>query len=158
GQKITLTATVATDDDIAPTGSVRFLDGVSVLATVPLQPAANGVATFSLSSLAAGPHNLSAAYSGDPEHGKSTSSILVQNVRLQDTTTALRSSPNPANNGQQVTFLATVTPTSSGNPTGSVTFRNGGTVLATVKLSGNTATYRTSTLPPGDNAITATYG
>src|SRR5262249_16600402 len=40
----------------------------------------------------------------------------------------------------------------------SVTFRNGGTVLATVKLSGNTATYRTSTLPPGDNAITATYG
>src|SRR5262249_26301978 len=114
--------------------------------------------TFSLSSLAAGPHNLSAAYSGDPEHGKSTSSILVQNVRLQDTTTALRSSPNPSNNGQQVTFLATVTPTSSGNPTGSVTFRNGGTVLATVKLSGNTATYRTSTLPPGDNAITATYG
>lgn len=157
GQRITLTATVTTGDGVAPTGFVAFDDGTDELADVPLQASDKGVATFSLSSLTVGPHNLTAKYSGDAGHGKSTSSIVVQGVKSQATTTTLRSSPNPSNDGQLVTFVATVTPASSGAPTGSVTFRNNGAVLDTVGLTGNMATYGTSSLPPGGNAITATY-
>ena len=157
GQRITLTATVATGDGVAPTGFVAFEDGTDMLANVPIQAPNKGVATFSLSSLTVGPHNLTAKYSGDTGHGKSTSTIVVQSVKSQATTTTLRSSPNPSNDGQLVTFVATVTTASSGIPTGSVTFRNNGTVLQMVGLTGNTASYGTSSLPPGSNAITATY-
>jgi hypothetical protein len=156
GQRITLTATVATGDGLPPTGFVAFEDGTDVLANVPIQSSNKGVATFSLSSLTVGPHNLTAKYSGDAGHGKSTSSIVVQTVKSEATRTTLRSSPNPSNEGQLVTFVATVT-ASSGMPTGSVTFRNNGASLDTVGLTGNMATYSTSSLPPGGNPITATY-
>jgi hypothetical protein len=157
GQRITLTATVATGDRVAPTGFVAFEDGTDMLANVPIQAPNKGVATFSLNSLTVGPHNLTAKYSGDTGHGKSASNIVVQIVKSQATTTTLRSSPNPSNDGQLVTFVATVTPASPGVPTGSVTFRNNGASLDTVRLIGNTATYQTSSLPPGSNAIIATY-
>jgi len=157
GQKITLTATVTNGDGVAPTGFVAFEDGTDMLANVPLQAPNKGIATFSLSSLTVGPHKLTATYSGDTVHGKSASSIVVQTVKSEATTTMLRSSPNPSNDGQLVTFVATVTPASSGVPTGSVTFRNNGAVLDTVGLIGSMATYSTSSLPPGGNPITATY-
>lgn len=157
GQQITLTAAVKTSDAVAPGGSVSFLDGTSVLNTTALEPSSKGIAAFSLSSLSVGTHSLTALYSGDSTHGKSTSSILVQKVSTQATTTTLRSSPNPSNDGQLVTFVATVEPASSGTPTGSVVFRNNGTRLSTVGLTGETAIYSTSSLGPGSNPITATY-
>jgi len=157
GQKITLTATVKTVDAVAPTGSLSFLDGTNVLHTTALQPSNKGVASYSLDSFSVGPHSLTAQYSGHGTYGKSTSSILVQKVNTQATTTTLRSSPNPSNDGQLVRFVATVKPASSGTPTGSVTFRNNGTQLSTVGLSGNTANYSTQSLGPGSNPITATY-
>jgi hypothetical protein len=157
GQKITLTATVKTGNAVTPTGSVSLLDGTNVLQTTGLQASNKGVATFSSESLSVGPHSLTAQYSGDGTYGKSTSSILVQKVNTQATTTTLRSSLNPSNDGQLVTFIATVTPASSGTPTGSVIFRNNGAQLSTVGLNGNTATYSTSSLGPGGNPITATY-
>jgi hypothetical protein len=156
-QKVTLTATITTGDAVVPVGTVTFLDGTNTLATVPLQPSDTGIAVFSSTSLSLGPHSLTAKYSGDTAHGKSTSSIVVLTVRSQATSTALRSSPNPSNDEQMVRFVATVTPASSGTPTGSVTFSNNGTPQKTVGLSGNTAIWNTSTLPPGANAITATY-
>jgi hypothetical protein len=157
GQKITLTATVKTGDGVAPAGSVMFLDDTTVLSTVPLQPSDNGIAGFSLSSLTAGPHSLTAQYSGDGTHAKSTSSILVQKVKTQGTTTTLGSSANPSNNGQLVTFTATVTATLSGTPTGSVTFRDNGAEMGIANLTGNTAHFSTSSLGPGPHPITATY-
>jgi hypothetical protein len=157
GQKITLTARVKTGDAVAPTGSVTFLDGTNVLQTTGLQTFNKGVATFSSESLSVGPHSLTAQYSGDGTYGRSTSSVVVQKVNTQATTTTLRSSPNPSNEGQLVTFSATVAPASSGTPTGSVIFRNNGAELSTVGLTGNTAAYSTSSLGPGGNPITATY-
>jgi Bacterial Ig-like domain (group 3)/Pro-kumamolisin, activation domain len=72
------------------------------------------------------------------------------------TTTALTSSLNPSGSGKAVTFTATVTPV-SGTATGSVTFKDGATVLGTTALSGGKATYSTSALAVGSNAITATF-
>jgi hypothetical protein len=75
---------------------------------------------------------------------------------LGGTTTALTSSLNPSQVGQSVTFTATVT-SSSGTPTGSVTFLDGATVLGTAGLSGGVATFTTSTLTLGSHSITASY-
>lgn len=52
------------------------------------------------------------------------------------TTTTLVSSLNPSQDGQSVTFTATVSPTSgTGKPTGTVTFYDGTTIIGTGTLS-----------------------
>ena len=77
------------------------------------------------------------------------------------TTTVLSSSPNPSLTGQNVTFTATVTTTAGGAPvtTGTVTFAEGATPLASnVALNGSgQASFSTSTLSEGNHIITATY-
>ncbi|HKW89459.1 MAG TPA: Ig-like domain-containing protein [Candidatus Acidoferrales bacterium] len=83
---------------------------------------------------------------------------LNDSVTKQASTTGVTSSLNPSTFGQLVTFTATVTPATSGTPTGSVTFKNGATTLATKTLSGGAALYATSALAPGSLSITAVYG
>lgn len=76
------------------------------------------------------------------------------------TSTTLTASPTSTTTGLPVTFTATVTQDpGSAVPTGSVTFREGSTVLGTAALdSAGTATLTTSTLPAGSDSITASYG
>ena len=82
---------------------------------------------------------------------------ITQSVKA-NTTTSLTTSGSPAQKGSPVTFTATVTGVSGTVPTGSVTFKNGTTTLATMTLDGSgVATYTTSTLPVGNLTITATY-
>ena len=60
--------------------------------------------------------------------------------------------------GQTVTFTATVAATSSNTiATGTVTFKDGSTVLGTATLNAGKATYSTSALAAGSHAITASY-
>ncbi len=60
--------------------------------------------------------------------------------------------------GDAVTFTATVT-VSGGPATGTVTFKDGATVLGTGTLDGaGQATFATSTLAVASHSITATYG
>jgi subtilase family serine protease len=75
------------------------------------------------------------------------------------TTTTLLSSANPSVFGQSVTLIAKVSASIKGTgvPTGSVTFKNGATVLGTVVLASGTATLRTANLPAGTDSITAVY-
>jgi len=73
------------------------------------------------------------------------------------TTTSLTSSLNPANFGQAVAFTARVAPIGATTPTGSITFRDGITVLGTMPLSNRHAIFNTSTLPAGSHSITANY-
>lgn len=66
-------------------GTVSFLDGTTVLTTVPL--GGNGRATYSIATLLDGSHSLTAAYSGDPNFQPSGSTgaavaITVGNVNL----------------------------------------------------------------------------
>src|SRR5882672_3283248 len=64
-QAVTFTATVGAADAGAgtPAGTVRFNDGTTALATVPLS--SNGTATFSTSTLRVKSHGITAVYSGD---------------------------------------------------------------------------------------------
>ena len=75
------------------------------------------------------------------------------------TTTALTSSANPSVYGQSVTFTATVSSAGSQTvPTGTITFKDGATVLGTSTLAGGVASLTTSTLAGGKRSITAVYG
>ncbi|MEY3275600.1 MAG: hypothetical protein RL153_866 [Verrucomicrobiota bacterium] len=71
------------------------------------------------------------------------------------TTTTLQASPSPSTYGSSVTLEATVTPSSA---TGTVTFKDGTTVLGTATLSGGVATLTTSARTTGAHSLTAEYG
>jgi hypothetical protein len=79
----------------------------------------------------------------------------VKTTFAVSTSTAVTSSLSPSTLGQPVTFTAVVTPTGA---TGTVTFLDGSTPLATQTLSGGTATFTTSTLSAGSHSISASYG
>jgi hypothetical protein len=78
---------------------------------------------------------------------------------LSVSTTALGSSVNPSVWGQSITFTATITPVSPA-PTGTVTFRDGGTNIAgcvNKTVSARVATCATAALTVGSHSVTAVY-
>jgi hypothetical protein len=88
----------------------------------------------------------------------------VTPVDLFDTTTSLLSNLNPSNQGEQVTFTATVTETptqASANPTGTVDFidtSNANAVICNdVTLTAGSAQCQTSSLTAGTHNIRADY-
>jgi autotransporter-associated beta strand protein len=163
GQSVTLTATVSPvvpPRMLTPTGTVTFLDGTSTLGTATLNPA--GTASFTTSTaLTAGPHSITAVYSGDMNFTSSTSLPLVQTVNpALATTISLTSSPNPSVFSQPITLAATVTPVApaTGSPTGTVVFEDGATTLGTGTLDNNgRASFQISTLAVGTHLLTAIY-
>lgn len=164
GQTVTFKAVVATPVPGVgtPDGHVQFrVDGVALGGAVALN--ANGVATSAPSSaITPGTHTVTAVYSGSA-HFDAASAGLTQNVGKVGTSTALAASPSTVNFGQTVALTATVTPaaTALGAPTGTVTFKEGSTVLgsAVVGASGTngTASISLSNLGGGSHVITATY-
>jgi hypothetical protein len=79
-------------------------------------------------------------------------------VNKASTATAVASSVLLPVVGDAVTFTAMVANTSSGvTPVGSVTFKDGGTVLGAAALSGGTAQFTTTSLTSGSHAVTAEY-
>jgi hypothetical protein len=154
GQSVTFTATVTSPSGI-PGGSVTFMSGTTSLGTETLS---NGTATFSTSSLAPGNYSITADYSGATGFAASSSSSLTQVVNASPITIGLSSSLNPAALGQSVTFTAVITgPSGGATPTGSVTFFDGNTALASEPLSAGSTSLTTSALPLGSDSITAVY-
>lgn len=81
GQAVTFTATVSTAGAFAPTGTVSFYDGTTLLGTGTIV-ILNGVATatFTTSTLTSGTHTITALYGGDSNDLSSTSAALDQVV------------------------------------------------------------------------------
>jgi hypothetical protein len=95
-------------------------------------------------------------------HDFSTRSVCGSTMSLSPfvlfnptTNTTLGASVNPSVSGEPVTFAARVT--SSGSPTGNVTFSDGATVLASIPLTSGGASFSTSSLAVGSHSITATF-
>src|SRR3989449_343869 len=156
GQTVTLSATVTSAAGV-PTGTDTFRDGAAALVTLTL---VNGSASLTISTLAVGTHPLTAAYNGSAAFAVSTSATVNQIVNAPAaaaTTTTLTSTPNPSTTGQAVTLNATVT-SAAGVPTGTVTFRDGATVLGTATLVNGSASISISTLAAGSHPLTAAYG
>jgi hypothetical protein len=151
-----------------PNGLTATCAGGAVTAT-----AGSGVVTVSNETLAANASctiaiNVTATTSGvkinttstvtsnNAGTGNQVSASLTVNA-VASTATALISSANPSSFGTSVTFTATVTAI-GGPPTGSVTFQDGATTIATVTLAGGMASFATASLTNGSHSITARYG
>jgi hypothetical protein len=80
----------------------------------------------------------------------------VLTVQPIATSVAVSSSANPSGVNQPVTFTASVTTSGAGQPTGTVTFLDGATVLGTAAVQNGTASL-TTILATGTHAITTTY-
>ena len=151
GQTVTMTATlnpyaVGPPNTTTNTEAVKFYNAATQIGTGAL---INGVATFATTSLPAGTDSLKAVYPGDPNYLTSTSST----VNVTVASILLSSSLNPSTFGQSVTFTASLAP----GETGTVTFKDGTTVLGTNAVSSSAATYTTATLAIGFHDITAVY-
>ncbi|MFT9848537.1 cadherin-like beta sandwich domain-containing protein [Aneurinibacillus sp. REN35] len=88
--------------------------------------------------------------------------VTVSNTTLQNSYTVVTSNLNPSNQSQTVTFTATVsggtTLLPGGTPTGTVTFKNGATILDTITVNASgVAAYSTNALGVGSHVITAVY-
>jgi hypothetical protein len=160
GQRVTFTATVlsAGATSLVPKGVVTFVEGGMTLGTAVVD--GTGHARFSTAALRAGTHLIKAEYSGDANFVSSVSSLpFAQSVAQATTTTALKSSINPSEPDQMVTFAARIhvlTP-GAGLPLGSVTFFDGVTPLGTRPLVNGVALLATAVLNTGNHSVTAIY-
>lgn len=152
GQSVTLTASATSSSSGVPTGAVTFSDGATALATETL---AGAQATFASSIFSVGSHSITAAYSGDSTFQPS-SGALTETVNPASTTITLMSTANPVILNGAVTLTATVGIVSpgAGSPTGTVTFTDGSTAMATVSLNASDqATFSSSSLSAGAHSI-----
>ena len=156
GQTVIFTATVTG----SATGLVTFQDAAGTLGIVSLD---SDLATCSTTTLGggAGLYTVTAVYSGNATYAGSTSNALPETVNQASTTTTLAAANDSWIFGQNVTFTATISPTSpgSGMTTGKVTFQDGSAILGTAWLgSTGLALFTTNNLSVGTHTITAIYG
>jgi hypothetical protein len=158
GQTVTLTAKV---NVIAPgggpaTGTVTFKDGTKVLGTATVT---NGVAVFKTSSLSLGNHSITAVYGGSSNFVGSTSTTVTETVIKAASHVTLTTSAPTATYGQTITLTAKVSVVAPGAApiSGTVTFKDGSTVLGTVTLSNGVAVFKTSKLSKGKHTLTVVY-
>jgi YVTN family beta-propeller protein len=160
GDTVTFAATVTTNppSSAIPAGSVSFFDGGALLGNVALDT--TGRAAFSTDLLTTGAHFITTVYVPSPTAGfaAGTEAALTETVNQAASSTALKSSPNPATLGQSVTFTATVSSSTTGTPTGMVQFFDGSVQIGTGTLNASgQAAFNTSSLTVGVHSITANY-
>ncbi len=143
GQTVAFVVT-AGGGSVAPASATTTADGV-VGARWTLGPVA-------------GPQTVTAAAAGGGASGN-VSVAFNATAGVASTSTGLSSGKNPSNAGETVQFTATVVwPSGAGTPTGTVTFRDGTTALATIPLgSGGTGSASTVFATAGQHSITAQY-
>ena len=80
GSTVTFTATVrpTSSSPDTPTGTITLMDYGKQIGQIQIGP--NGVATFQISTLLRGSHQLTAVYSGDDNFAMSTSNLLLISV------------------------------------------------------------------------------
>jgi hypothetical protein len=141
---ITLMATVSSSIS-APTGTVSFFDGATLLGSGTLN---GGVAAFTTSSLAVGSHSITAMYSGDANFAAITSSTLIEIV--EDFSFSIPSSAVTAPPNGTAVFTFTVTPVDS------TTFPAAVTLSVSGLPTGATYTFSPATLTAGSGATAVT--
>lgn len=163
GQPVTFTASVSVTAPGAgaPSGTIVFKDGASVIGTQPVSSATGEQASITTTGLAVAQHAITATYSGDGSFLTSSSSV-VQKVTRALTSTVVASSANPAQNGQAVQFTATVSPVApgAGSPSGTVKFTVNGVPLGlgAPLVDGVATSPNFASLTPGKYTISAAYG
>ncbi|MGO8789168.1 MAG: Ig-like domain repeat protein [Terriglobia bacterium] len=139
---VTFTATVSSAA-ATPTGSVSFADGQTPLGSAPL---AQGVATFTTSSLTAGTHSITAIYSGDDNFASVTSAAITQTVgdfTLSISSSLVSVTAPTVLPGGVLNYVIQMSPTEGSTFPSAIAFSTSGLP------AGATATFTPSTLAAG---------
>lgn len=152
GIAIPLTATVS---PAGAGGSVAFFEGNTELARVNV--GGDGTATYAYQATAHGPHTITAKFSGrDGVRGSQTSQTFTVAEKAPDTTdtTTVLTAPATGTVGTPTELKVQVT----GASTGTVTFKDGQNIIATVPMQSNgfASTMWTPSVD-GERTITAEY-
>lgn len=139
----------------AAVGSVTVTAGAGETCTASV---AAGESNCTITYASAGPRTINAAFTAGSGFSNSTCGPLAQTIATAGSTVVLLSATNPSFIGQSVNFTATITGI---NPSGTVEFLNGTTVLGSASLlgAGNTrsASLAVNNLPVGTASISARY-
>jgi len=165
GEAVTYTAAVTATAPASgtPTGTAAFNDAGLTIAGCGAQPLVAGIASCSVVYVGAGARAITATYSGDANFLISTSTAMTQAVNRGVAASTVLSSVRPSLSGDSVLYTATVTAAApaSGTPTGTVTFDDGGSPIAScggqVLTRGATVCSLTYAAA-GTHDITAHYG
>ena len=157
GDTITLTAKVSATFGGVPAGTVKFYLNSTTSVSAPVSGA--GTATYALpaSLLKIGANSIYALFVATSKDASSKSTTTTVTVAQAGTTTKLTSSANPDAYGNSVTLTATVTPSTSGTPSGTVVFKTG-TTSYSVALVSSVAKLVLGSEAVGSYPFTATYG
>lgn len=93
GDAITFSAATTPATSGIPTGTISLLDGKTTIGTLPVD--GSGAASFSISSLTAGSHSLSASYSGDRNYLASSSAAVSETIFITPDFQITTSNPSP---------------------------------------------------------------
>ncbi|WP_263379778.1 Ig-like domain repeat protein [Granulicella paludicola] len=156
GGAVTLTFTVPPVNGVAPTGTVSFYNGTTLLGTATVNAA--GVATITTSALPYGTDTVVAQYPGDNNYAPEAPTVTV-NVTPVTPTSVVTVPTTPPVCGSSVTLTDTITAVNGVALGGTVQFYVNGVAFGSpipVPASG-VVTLTSSTLPCTTDVITAVY-
>jgi sugar lactone lactonase YvrE len=150
GQSTTFTLNISTTGTVTPGGTVTFYSNGVEIGSVSVSGSA---ASINDSFAASGTYAITATYHSDTFTHDGTASLtqVVGNA----TAVTLTSSVNPSLVNQPTLLTATITALAS--PTGTLTFFNGGTPIATVPVVGATVSLPISFATAGTYPLTAVF-
>jgi hypothetical protein len=120
----------------------------------------SGPAVFSgnvLTITGAGFVTVQASQAGNAQYAPATPVSQTFAVNQASTTLVLTSNSNPSSLSQSITLAATIMPQNGGQVSGTVTLKDGSSILSVVQVSANLATLSTSALTVGTHSISAVY-
>jgi Big-like domain-containing protein/VCBS repeat protein len=155
GTPATITATLVSSG-VTPTGSITFLNGTTTLGTGVL---AGGVAMLTLNNLNPGSYTVTATYPGDTNNLAATAAAITITVTTQLPGLTLATPTASTTYGSGITLTATMTVNGT-LPSGSISFKNGSSVLGSQALDKSgvaTLVLPAPGLPAGTDSVTATF-
>jgi predicted thioesterase len=156
GTAVTMTETIPVVNGTPATGTVTFSNNGAVIGTGAIN--AQGVATFTTTTLPVGTDPITASYPGNTTYNPVNSGPVNEVVNKANGPDTLAVNPDPAVFGTTVTITDTVPTVGGVAPTGTVTFTNNGTTIGTAPIINGVATLTTTTLPVGSDPISGAYG
>lgn len=167
GVPVVLTATITNAGTPAPTGKVNFYYGSTLLGSAGVNN--SGVANFSGNStgLPPGTYSVTAQYAGDSNYAAARSAAVPVTILAPVATTmTLSPATQTVTQGQKAALPVLITGNSGHNPSGSVGYYTGTTLLGTAPLypyTNNTMNSSadlvasTAGVAPGTYSVTAKY-
>jgi hypothetical protein len=153
-QPVTLSASVGSDPSGTSAGTIEFYEGLILLGSRPYTGSTVSLAT---SWSTPGSHTVVAKFVPSSDDDIASNSAFVDvSIRPNTTATTLTVTPRPTHAGDTTTLVAAIS-TTAGTPTGTVTFYDGQTVLATQPLSGGRALAAVGPLARGTHTLSAKY-